>query len=125
MRILAVDFGLKKIGLAISEGYGVSLMPVMNYSSKEKALQTLVGICFDSLIDEIVFGIPNPDKIGAKKFADLLQKTTKIKITFMDESLTTKLASQRMTKKHKSKEDSISASILLEDHLETKKNNGS
>jgi RNase H-fold protein (predicted Holliday junction resolvase) len=69
--------------------------------------------------------LPEPDKIGVKKFAEKFSLVTKIEPEFFDETLTTHKVTEESKgkgKKEKVKEDSLAAVKILEGYLQT--NNG-
>ncbi len=119
MTYLAVDFGLKKIGLAISDGVLPTPLPLLVYKDQHEVLSTLVQIIDNNEVKKIVFGLPSPDKIGARKFAEKLQNLTNLETVFWDETLTSQLSkSQLKGKKALAKEDSVAAAKILEEYLE-------
>lgn len=126
MRYLGIDYGDKKIGLAIGDGETKIASPidVIENGDHIKFLEELVKA---EDIDEVVIGVPN--KIGNFHSEDQLKKThafienlkTKIEIPIheVDESFTS-VEAQRLQVEESAgaKEDAISAMLILQDFFE-------
>lgn len=136
MRIIAVDYGKKRTGIAVTDTMQIIAHPLDTIDTK------VLNKFFDNYlkqeeVEEIVFGHPkHADQTDAdifpeiKEFAENLGKRfTNIKISFWDESYTSMIASQEMVKagfKKKDRQkkgniDKIAATILLQDYLKYKK----
>ena len=135
-RILAIDYGLKRCGVAISDPLKI-IANAYNVYSPNEIIQELEKIINEKEIDAIVVGYPINMK-GEKtsttllvdKFIDELKKKfPNIAIEKLDERLTSKMAQQTLilsgTKKSdrqkKSNTDLISATILLQNYLDMKR----
>ncbi|PWH15918.1 MAG: Holliday junction resolvase RuvX [Anaerolineae bacterium] len=132
MRVLAVDYGEKNIGLAISDETGTLARPlgVMRHISKladatqvatraqaEGVGLIVVGISYDEQ------GQPNLSGRRAIRFVEALREQTNLPITLWDESLTTqdaraaRLAAGIRRKRRAGHLDEWAATILLQDYL--------
>ena len=131
MRYLAIDYGLKRTGLAICDPDEIIVSPLAVIDAKKGPLEKIVQVVKDEKVDAIVLGLPlnMDDSIGSQaklvlKFADQLKKCLEIPIHFQDERLSTfgakeKLAAAEYTKKNKAKRlDAIAAAEILEAFLE-------
>ena len=135
-RILAIDYGLRRCGVAISDPLKI-IANAYNVYSPNEIIQELEKIINEKEIDAIVVGYPINMK-GEKtsttllvdKFIDELKKKfPNIAIEKLDERLTSKMAQQTLilsgTKKSdrqkKSNTDLISATILLQNYLDMKR----
>lgn len=136
MRVLGIDFGDKRIGLAVSDKLQFTAQGLGQYQVKNKKedrifFQDLVSK-YD--IEEIVIGFPlrmdgteGTRAEKTKEFARWLEKILNLPITFWDERLTTQQASrilnqQKIKKKlKKDLKDQISAVIILASYLEHKR----
>jgi putative Holliday junction resolvase len=137
MRILAVDHGEKRIGLALSDLTATIASPlkVIEHVSRaidaaqvaEVALQNdvkliVIGQSFD---DE---GHPNPAGRRAGRFADELKNQTNIPIELWDESFSTQDARAARVdlgvsrKKRSGHQDAFAAMVILQSYLEAKRN---
>lgn len=123
MRYLGVDYGLKKIGLALSEGQVASIYKVIDVSSLKDALTKVKKIIHDEKIDRVVIGIAEGESAKiAKKFSKSLSK--EITVIETDETLSSKQAKSMMIELHvgqkrRSKEDAFAAAIILQNFLDS------
>lgn len=120
MRILAIDFGTKKIGLSLGNFKEKSIKLLSPVEYNEKILEKLKNLILKEKINLILLGIPfpfNPENswIYKKilKFALNLRRNLKIPVILFNEEDTSKIASERFKKKHLSIH-SLSSKILLE-----------
>jgi len=136
MRIIAIDYGKKRTGIAVTDPEQIIAHPLDTIDTKilEKFIENYLN---QQEVEEIVFGYPkHSDNTDAdifaeiKKFADKIDKKYKnVSITFWDERYTSKRAVKSMIeagfkkKQRRKKEniDKIAATIILQDYLETKK----
>lgn len=128
-KILALDIGDKRIGVAVSDKKLITTYSVVDNSNMQNAITEINKICLQQQITEIVIGIPKShnafqmDKIHT--FARELTKNLNIEINFIDETLTSKeaeriLQNQRIDRKslkYKEEIDKISAKLILEQFL--------
>jgi len=135
-RILAIDYGLKRIGLAVSDPSQIIAGGLTTVSPNE-IFMFLEKYTNENPVEKFVIGLPKQMN-GAdsqtvpyiRKFAETLQKRfPKIEIIFFDERFTSVLAHRAMiegglrqkSRRNKALVDKISATIILEDFLEMKK----
>lgn len=132
-RILAIDFGERRIGLAISDPLGITAqgLPTIDTRKTRDYLTFLRDLIVQREVIKVVVGMPrNMDgSIGfkgeeVKKFIQKLAQRTNVEIVSLDERLTTvaSLRSMReMGTKQKEKEavDRISATFILQNYLES------
>ncbi len=136
-RILAIDFGKKRVGLAVTD-------PLQMIANGLKTVQTneiyiyLQNYFVKEEVDTIVIGFPktlNNKPSEASKYIDpFIKKIKKLFpdkiVTLMDERFTSKMALQTMIdgglkkkqRKNKGLIDTISATIILQSYLEYRKN---
>ena len=136
MRILAVDHGEKRIGLALSDPTAsiASPLKVIQHVSRlidaaqvaEIAAQNEVGlIVIGQSFDED--GNPNPAGRRASRFADELKNQTHIPIEMWDESFSTQIARAARIelgvsrKKRAGHQDAFAAVVILQSYLESKR----
>jgi len=124
MRLLGIDYGRKKIGVAISEGQLVEPLMVLKISSQKDVLEKLCFLISEKDIEKIVIGTPGGRMDGEiKEFGRLLQNKSKISTVFQDETLTTKDAQELSIKagikrlKRKEMEDAYSAALMLQSFI--------
>jgi putative Holliday junction resolvase len=136
VRILAVDHGEKRIGLALSDPTAsiASPLKVIQHVSRlidaaqvaEIAAQNEVGlIVIGQSFDED--GNPNPAGRRAGRFADELKNQTHIPIEMWDESFSTQIARAARIelgvsrKKRAGHQDAFAAVVILQSYLESKR----
>ena len=140
MRIAAIDFGLKRIGLAISDERLVMALP-LKVVPAGKTLQESADNVWQALNDyrqsltRLIVGLPllfsgaegEIAKI-VREFGTLLKEKSHCEIIYFDERLTSAMAekafkSQQISrKKRKGLVDPAAACILLQDYLTSIKN---
>ena len=139
MRILGIDYGETRVGIAITDGLNITVQglgTIQRNNSDKVILRKLDEILEKYEIDTIVVGMPlNMDgtiseraKITQEFIHKLKCKYNKIKIETIDERLTTVSAHKMMNflnvNKHKKRNivDTISAEYILETYLNKIKN---
>ncbi|MEK7143193.1 MAG: Holliday junction resolvase RuvX [Patescibacteria group bacterium] len=131
-KVLGLDIGQKRIGVAISSEKIISSSAVINNISLSSTLSEISQICRRENIAEIVIGIPkNRQTFQAQKihkFALEITKNLNLPISYVDETLTSKeaeriLARSRLNytfQKYKEEIDKLSAKLILEQYLSQK-----
>ena len=132
MRTLALDFGSKRIGLALSDPEGIIASPqgVLKRGKLEDDLTSLADMVKKQQVAQIVIGLPvhmngsqGKGVSAVKRFAEVLQSRVTVPIDFFDERLTSVEASRALResgykgKKNADKVDSVAAAILLRAYL--------
>lgn len=141
-RLVGIDFGMSRLGIAISDERQIIATPFETIQAEKKTEQTILLILnlltqiqqtHRCEIEEIVVGLPlmmsgrkglQADEV--KHFVELLSKATPIPVRTWDERLTTvqaerSLRESQMTRKKRSKVvDIVSAAIILQSYLDYK-----
>jgi len=135
-RILAVDYGRRRIGLAISDEFGLTAQPltVLVRKNRQDDLKRLREICSRNAIGRIVVGYPVhiTGEAGemadeAAQFAARLTKALSIETEMIDERLSSWEARQTIaetgtrTRGRRSPIDDVAAAILLREYLELRR----
>ena len=138
MKIMGIDYGDSRVGIAISDSLGITAqgLETIHHKGNDKiVLKRLEEIINDNDINTIVIGMPyklngdSADRVDiTKNFIHKLKcKFNKIKIVEVDERLTTVAAHRTMNElgiKNKNKKnivDTISAVYILEMYMNSKK----
>ncbi len=132
MKILAIDHGTKRIGLAISDELGITAkaLPVLKVKNEKQALQKILEIIEKENCEKILIG--NPSGYANTKsaqswivqdFANSLKEKTSAEIIFWDESYSSADASrvmQRAGQRRRRGEpvDDVAAAAILQDYLD-------
>lgn len=128
MKILGIDFGKRKIGLAYSEGLLASPLSVIQVKTQKQAISEIVSICERLAIEKIVIGLSGGSLDRTTlPFGENLSKITNIPLAFVDETRTSTEAIAKMVegettkKKRKVLEDAVAATIILNTYIENQK----
>jgi putative holliday junction resolvase len=126
-RILALDFGQKRIGLAISDEARLTAQPLgpLARTNRRDDVTRLRAVIREHNVREIVIGLPlhldgNSSEMSDKvrRFAERLRKHLSLPIHFADERLTSWDAENERSASGSSKDrDSLAAAIILRDFL--------
>jgi len=134
MRALAIDLGSKRIGIAVSDGLGITVRPVetIKRSGLQKDLARLKALVADLEAEAVVVGLPlrldgttGDAALGAMKFAERLRSEINVQVFTQDERLTSFEADEVMIGRRlnraarKARSDEIAATIILRDFLAT------
>ena len=91
MRILGVDYGRKKIGLALASTRIAEPFKVIRYRDYEEAIEKLRQVVQVEKVEKFVLGISEGKMAEeTRKFARRIEEKLKIPIVFQDETLTTR-----------------------------------
>ncbi|MBU6382959.1 MAG: Holliday junction resolvase RuvX [Verrucomicrobia bacterium] len=131
-RIAAIDFGLKRIGLAVSDAKRKIALPVNVVEGGKKALHNIRESLPLKEIDLILIGLPIEmnGKKGAmaavvEEFAKMLHDALGIPIQLVDERLSSKGADTQLKeislnrKSRSEKIDMVAAMLLLQTYLDS------
>lgn len=123
MKYLGVDFGLRRIGLATSDGELAAPFKVLEVKSYKETVLKLEKVVLDGEFDLVVIGLPE-GKMGqtVRGFINKLRKNS-IDVVGVDETLSTQKALEQMIElnipKGKRKiNDAYSAAIILQGYLD-------
>ena len=134
-RILAIDYGKRRIGLAISDELKIISKPfgVIDVKTYDNVFLKISDIVIDRSVDKVVVGYPKTLKdkkssitVEVENFINELSDYISTPIVSMDERLTSKLAHRILiehghdTGRDKGAIDEISAAIILSDFLDSK-----
>lgn len=118
MKILGIDYGRKKIGLALAEGKLAQPYKVLKVENFEQAVKKVENIIVNENFDKVVVGISENEI--AKESQEFAQK---IGAETFDETLSThdaqslSIDSGMKRKKRKEMEDAYAAALILQNYL--------
>lgn len=130
---MGIDFGLRRIGVAFSDETKFLASPYEVYVRQNMAqdMQHFVDLVEKNKVDEIVCGLPmnmqgeeQEIAVETREFMAELQTKLAVKISFVDERLSSAMAedvlkqTEKDWKKRKQKLDAVAASIILQDYLD-------
>ncbi len=135
MRIMALDFGSKTVGVAVSDpllltAQGIEIIRRKEENKLRKTLARIEELIVEYGVTKIVLGLPlNMDDTKGERaelslqFKESLERRTGLDVTMWDERLTTVEADDIMNeagikgKDRKEYVDMIAAQIILEDYM--------
>ncbi len=132
MKVMALDYGDARTGVAISDATGmiVGFTAVIAEWNREKAAERVAELVAEHKPERLVMGFPKnmdgtegPRAALYREFAALLQEKTGMEVVLWDERRTTVeahnilSASGKKMKKHKKNVDAVAASLILEGYL--------
>lgn len=134
MRILGLDFGTVRLGVALSDEMGWTAQPleVIKRSDNGDELDSLARIVEEYNVDEIVIGMPfnmdgtvGPMAEAVREFAEDLKSRFELPVREWDERLSSKAAERVLIegnirrKKRKTLIDKVSAAMILQGYLDS------
>jgi putative Holliday junction resolvase len=133
VRILGVDFGRRKIGLALSDPLGLAHpLGTEKVSGLHHAVEIILSLIEEKEISEVVLGYPlKPDgtagemALEVEKLAELLRKEG-LSVVLLDERFSSERAKRSLhimgkkTGKNKKDIDTMAAALLLQEYLDRK-----
>ena len=135
MRVLALDVGDKRIGIAVSDPLGITAQGLETYNRTgdiEKDAEYIANFAKKYVPVRLLFGMPrNMDGSygyrcdACRRLGDLLSELTGLPVVYQDERLTTVLAYDLLSagnvhgKKSKKQVDAVSASVILQSYLDS------
>jgi len=132
-RILAIDFGLKRIGLAVSDALGITAqgLPTLHRTRLGDDLSAIQALAARYSVREVIVGDPRghsgqPTAMASKaaRFRDLLQKGLRLEVKLWDERLTSVEANRLLKSaglsqgKRLKAVDQVAATLLLQNYLD-------
>jgi putative Holliday junction resolvase len=141
VRLLGIDYGLRRIGLAVSDATGMLARPLQTLErgdgrSDADSVDAVLAVIEDMTVSGdavagIVVGLPrrldgspNDQTAAVERFADRLRSATTLPVHLQDERLTSKEAESRLAirerdwRKRKARLDAAAAAVVLQDYLD-------
>lgn len=133
MRTLGIDFGERRIGLALSDPDGRLATPwgAIERRSDRAAIRRIAQLAGEEDVGALVLGLPRTlsgDETAAalrvRRFGEALQTALGLPLSYIDEALSSRQAEERLReagqdpRKHPDRVDAVAAQIILEDALQ-------
>ena len=135
-RLLGIDYGKKRVGLAVSDPLGIFASPLETVPT-DKIIQYIKNYIQKTEVEKFVVGYPlnlNNEPAQAAQYVDIFLKQLKnnfpeIPVILEDERFTSVLAFQslidsgvkKMDRRDKAAVDKVSASLILQTYLDRSK----
>ena len=135
MRVLAIDHGTKRMGIALSDETATIAQPLEFIPAEPFAdfLTRLKKLLTEKQVDQILVGMPRnmdgsygPAALKVQEFVAVLKETIGIPIKTWDERLTSAQANRMLIQaevrrdKRKQRVDAAAAAILLQSYLDSR-----
>ena len=138
MKIMGIDYGDSRVGIALSDALGITAQGLKTLPNKvyPKLLESVCNLISENNVSKIVVGLPKnmngslgPRAEVTQKFAEDIKKLSDdVEIVFQDERLTTVEATVFLNatntrgKSRKNIIDTVSAEIILQSYLDSNVN---
>jgi putative Holliday junction resolvase len=135
-RVMALDVGNVRIGIAVSDLMGIIANPLETYTRKGNLTvdaQYIADLAKQKEVSLFVSGLPlslsggeNEQTLKTREFIDELQKHTDIPVKYLDERFTTLSAERVLIQGNVRREnrkkviDKVAATIILQNYLDSK-----
>ncbi len=132
MRLLGIDFGLKRIGLAVSDSSGLVAreLAIIHRISNREDFERINRAAEEQQVTAIIVGLPVNDWPEAggqnqteavRQWVEKFRPTTNLPVSFWDEQLTTVEAREiaiRQRRKPRDPIDDLAARVMLQSYLD-------
>ena len=124
MKVLALDYGSARTGVAVSDPTGTVARPVgvVQSAGEESGLAELARLAREEEVERVVVGLPltlrgtrGEQAAETERFVDVLRGVLDVPVELFDERFTTDLAQQTAGA---APEDAVAAAHLLSTYLE-------
>lgn len=134
-RILGLDIGDKRIGVALGDPTGILASPltIIDRTTDDRAIDDILKIVTEREVARIIVGLPRSMDGGighqaekVQSFTEALRQHTTVPVEYRDERLTTvtavRLKQEASTRKlnRKTRYDAMAAAIILQEYLNEK-----
>jgi putative Holliday junction resolvase len=135
VRILGLDVGDRRIGLAISDPNGQVAVPLrtLHRTAQDGAVDAIAALVAEENVEAIVVGLPlrldgtaGSQAESVEEFVRQLLPAVNVPVTLWDERLSTVQAEQLLrrdglpSRKGKAEQDSLAAAIILQGYLDSR-----
>ncbi len=132
MRILAVDVGEKRIGIALSDALGWLATPltVIAYKEPKDGLAAIEELIRTHGVEQVIVGYPRslngtvgPQAKRVDKFVSQLHARVQVPVLLWDERLSTAQAERHETGRSVQRDriDALAAAVILQSYLDAKR----
>jgi len=135
-RYMAIDYGSKRIGLALSDPFKIFAYPFETILNSPRTIDEIQKIISDKGIIKIIIGLPYKEdgsvgELGStiRAFAGSLKELTPVEIDFWDERYSSSIASERIlasgikkkARRNKALIDKNAAAVILQEYMDSLK----
>lgn len=138
MKVIGLDLGKRRCGVAVSDDLGVLAHPHSTLNDPEHLLEAIESVAAETGAHVVVVGLPIGSGGGdtdqtrwVRNRAEAIQKQLGLEVVLWDERLTTKEAAKRLEEVGRGSRDvryladAASAAIILQSYLDATREGGS
>ncbi len=135
-RYLGVDYGTKRIGLAISDDLGLTARP-LEVVGRDDLASSLQRIADEYDLAGVIVGLPTslgggegPSATAARELGREIGETIEVPVEFVDERFTSRIAENALLeadmrrRSRKETVDKVAAAIILQSFLDSRRRSG-
>ncbi len=136
MKLLGIDYGTKRVGIALSDDEGVLAFPYDVFPQDKSLSKKIAALCKEKGVAVIVIGESrdfkqreNPIMPAARALKDVLEKETGLPVYFEPEMLTSAQARRAPAKQEKTRRprkrknvDASAAALILQGYIDRHEN---
>lgn len=127
MRFLAIDYGSKRVGIALSDPSGDFALPYAVFPNDKKLISSIASLCHEQEVGTIIIGeskdykgVDNPIMKKVLLFKEELENQTKLPVVLEPEYLTSAEAERLQGKNDMI--DASAAALILKSYLDKRHN---
>ncbi len=133
-RALGVDYGRRRIGLALTDPLGLTAQPLLTLTNRKNVLDEFAALAKEREVAVVVIGLPKhmhgEEGVAAEEaraFGARVAERTGLPVEYIDERLTTAAAQRMLSQtdmsgaKKRAVVDKLAAALLLQTWLERQK----
>lgn len=131
-RVMGLDYGTARVGVAVSDGLGVTAGPVEVIPRRHpRLLERLAEIMEEYGAEAVVVGLPvsldgseHQSAAAARRFAAEVEKALAVTVEFYDERFTTRIAEEALAAsgagraRRRGAVDKVAAAVMLQGYLD-------
>jgi len=125
MKFLGVDYGTKRIGLAVADSDTSIATPLKTIDNDDASVPAVLGICSERGVETIILGeskthhgVDNPVMVGIRSFKKSLEEKTDTPVVYVPEFFSS--AQARRQPEAGKNVDGSAAAIILQSFLDSK-----
>lgn len=135
-RYIGIDYGTKRVGLAISDSLGLTARP-LEVARPDEVVERLRSLIAEFDVTTVVVGLPTGlrghegvSASGARSLADLVRDELGIDVELIDERFTSRMAESALIesgmrrRERRANQDKVAAAIILQSYLDRSANTG-
>jgi len=130
-RYLGVDYGTKRVGLAISDGLGLTARP-LEVVHRESAVARIGALIAEYDVERVIVGLPTGlegqagvSVAGARQLGAEIESSSDVKVELVDERFTSRIAESALLesgmrrRERRATVDKVAAAIILQGYLDS------